>query len=297
MIKWFCLNWRRFLRIVLPLLIFLVLLVLIVRFSTTFGDAMPLIIESLVLTVAIYAAWQYIDSVQYARAQKAIEMSNYYSNEIIGRHVLISSILSAKPKDGTSIWNKLSCIDSDKMRRFTWTELKNIYPGDHTEIHKLLNDYKFNHYYTLCVQFEAFHTLNPLYVAAFREYTAVQDNEQIPVEEKSQRLAAIEIDLRHMLVNDFDKLVTETLNMMEHFAMHFTCSIANDRKVYQSLHQTYISFIRQTYYFICDKNRDENERDRYYSNTLDLFFKWKAKDEKYQKRLDKSDSHPSRYNA
>lgn len=85
-------------------------------------------------------------------------------------------------------------------------------------------------------------------------------------------------------------IVTETLNNLEFFAMHFTHGTADESVVYQSLHQTYLDIVYVLYYNIAVLNELENSK--YYTNIIELYKIWKKRDaEEKRKRADLARSH------
>ena len=67
-------------------------------------------------------------------------------------------------------------------------------------------------------------------------------------------------------------IVSEVLNRLEYFAMHFEHNTADETVVYQSLHQTYINLIQLLYFEISCKNSKGHKK--YYTNVIGLYNKW-----------------------
>ena len=71
------------------------------------------------------------------------------------------------------------------------------------------------------------------------------------------------------------KFITQVLclaNKLEWFSMKCRYGLADEKLLYQSLHQTFLSMVWRLYYYISLRNIDIN--DKYYTNTIWLFKKW-----------------------
>lgn len=81
----------------------------------------------------------------------------------------------------------------------------------------------------------------------------------------------------------FEKMVINFLNELESMAMLFRYNVADEKIVYQSMHQIYLKHMANWYYFIsCDNYTDES---RYYDNLIWLYHKWNARKVKQTKRF------------
>ncbi len=91
----------------------------------------------------------------------------------------------------------------------------------------------------------------------------------------------------HIISISFEKFAHNLLNDLEAMATSLRYNIADEKLIYQSLHQTYINYKRIFYFFISNENTlDEN---RYYENIVWLYCKWESRKQtqhkKYQKRV------------
>ena len=80
-----------------------------------------------------------------------------------------------------------------------------------------------------------------------------------------------------------NSLITQLLNQLEWFSMNFNYEIAAEKVVYQSLHQVFLSTVQILYFFIALHNKSAPS-DKYYTNLMILYNKWKARDDK-KKRI------------
>lgn len=97
-----------------------------------------------------------------------------------------------------------------------------------------------------------------------------------------QHLALLEIadNTPNILGTAATRFIKDFLNDMEAMATLLRYNIADEKLIYQSLHQTYLKYMKYWYFFISDENR--KDQDRFYSNTIWLYNHWskrKNKDE------------------
>ncbi len=101
-------------------------------------------------------------------------------------------------------------------------------------------------------------------------------------------MLAAEIDTDPSIISiSFEKFAHNLLNDLEAMATSLRYNVADEKLIYQSLHQTYINYKRIFYFFISNENTlDEN---RYYENVVWLYCKWENRKQKqhrkYQKRV------------
>ncbi len=75
--------------------------------------------------------------------------------------------------------------------------------------------------------------------------------------------------------------MTYLLNEIEYFSMCFL-SVANQRKVFKSIHQTFLRYIRLSYCKICEWNK--KGQIQYYPHTIRLYNKWNKRSKSIVKR-------------
>lgn len=71
------------------------------------------------------------------------------------------------------------------------------------------------------------------------------------------------------------KFILDFLNELESVAILLHYNIAEEKLIYQSLHQTLLSHMKNWYFFISDQNR--NDQDRFFSNLIWLHNTWKKR--------------------
>jgi len=88
---------------------------------------------------------------------------------------------------------------------------------------------------------------------------------------KSDSLKMIRLKMK--ITTGFTDITLRTLNKCEYFAMSFNVNLADDKVVYQSLHQVLLRVIRLLYPMICDFNKN-TIADHYYDNVIQLYNRW-----------------------
>lgn len=212
----------------------------------------------------VFAAWQYylslVDSKRQSdiiRVQKAIDLAHYYKDSILKKYPPIRYIL-----DGSDIADILKKIPSENMHSFDSMELnKYISEEDKNKLHELQMSDKF---------FEALLDANIIYDMKFKINKEIRSIEE--KDDKTKRVTYA-IDKTPVVAAFMRNYLTETLNNMEFFAMHFYHNAADSSVIYQSLHQSYIEIVEYLYYFIAFENT--NSVDKFYTNIIALYHKWK----------------------
>lgn len=90
----------------------------------------------------------------------------------------------------------------------------------------------------------------------------------------------------HILINDkkvdVEDLMVTTLNQLEHMCMYISTKVADEKYIYNSLHQQFFKAISFLYISISLTNI--NNKDKYYTNIIEVFNIWKSKYIKYDKK-------------
>jgi len=76
------------------------------------------------------------------------------------------------------------------------------------------------------------------------------------------------------------------LNHLEYFSMQFTSKVADEKAVYQSLHQAFLKTIKLMYVYIAMMNKNNNSK--YYTNIIELFTSWEKRRVKHTEKEKKS---------
>ncbi|MBD5152392.1 MAG: DUF4760 domain-containing protein [Oscillibacter sp.] len=86
----------------------------------------------------------------------------------------------------------------------------------------------------------------------------------------------------NLLRDDFQVAVGLLLNDLEWFSMQCRYGVADEKLLYQSLHQTFLAEVQLLYFFISFHN--ENSEDKFYTNVIWLFELWRNRLMKYKKK-------------
>lgn len=81
---------------------------------------------------------------------------------------------------------------------------------------------------------------------------------------------------------DLSGFITSILNELEHMCMYITTKVADEKYIYNSLHQQFFKAISTVYFHICFTNT--NNKDKYYTNVIAVFNLWKKKYIKVSKK-------------
>lgn len=216
------------------------------------------------------------------KRETALKMAKYFMQLISGELEIISAIYrKTKVSDiyRTIEYNDLKFFDKYEMKRlldYEVSDIRKLYDSDITKNFTMLWD--------TYIEYNP----NVLGTKKFREYSFFDQNrwdEKKIIENKEQ----FDINLNdNLLIDDLNfakmELVvfyTRTrrnlLNKLEYFSMHFTCELADEKIVYQSLHQVYLSTIKVFYGWIVRAN-DRDGKDKYYTNIIKLYNLWAQRD-------------------
>jgi len=81
---------------------------------------------------------------------------------------------------------------------------------------------------------------------------------------------------------DMKKTICNILNILEYQSMYISTKVADEKYIYNSLHQQFFKSIALLYFEISSINVDD--KDKYYTNIINLYNLWKKKYLKYVKK-------------
>ncbi|MCI9144627.1 MAG: hypothetical protein HFH87_18750 [Lachnospiraceae bacterium] len=222
---------------------------------------MQILCALVVILGGITGVWQYVlakkaELHQYHnnRIQKAIELAEYYKDNVLCNMIIIQNIY-----DKSRILDILNSIRKEDMNSFDIRELdKNLSKQQKEEIKKILWSKEFVDIIIEAADDYARDTVlyQPVYI---------KDGDKLFEARKVNKTRVIEYFM--------NELVCATLNNLEFFAMHFNYEVADKDTVYQSLHQTYLEIVQLLYYDIATNN--ETGEQKLYTNVIELFNEWK----------------------
>ena len=201
--------------------------------------------------------------INYQKREKAIEMAKVFS-ELIDKTILVSEVL----KNLEAI-NKINISDSDynHLNYFDEDELKKLFDED--DLGKIKSEINIENI-GLEKYISAYAITGDSSLNKFKDEIIFLINEKFLRNEKTKQ----EYDKMDIIIKrEFSKTMVELLNQLEWFSMHFMSDIAEEKTVYQSLHQIYLKTIKLYYPHIGYLNR-KGIKDKYYCNIIGLYVKW-----------------------
>lgn len=180
--------------------------------------------------------------------EKAIEMASFFRNEVLN---YTGAITTTYEKIGVK--KLLEREDAVLLSRFDLSELIDVY-GDNIVAE-----------YDECMNKISMDIIAPFIIFSPEIGKAFGD----PVDKDPKVL-----DMQAKLF--VSRLVTDSLNKLECFCMFFNYKIADEEVIYQSVHQVFLNTIKSLYINIAKINKTSS--DKYYTNIIELFNKWEARD-------------------
>lgn len=223
-----------------------------------------------VVVGGIVGVWQYSLTSRAERAkmntdciQRAIDLAEYYKNNILKKYVVVQYVYKQ-----SGLMDIVHKINSKDLLNFDKKELYELLTkADINEIEKIRETDTF---IRTVIEADKIYNLN----------FNLEKNAKI---EKNVENGEVAFTIQKgIIIQKFmGNIVTEILNNLEYFAMHFTHETADESVVYQSLHQTYLIMVYVLYYNIAIMN--EMDASKYYTNVIELYKNWNIKDEAEKK--------------
>lgn len=223
-----------------------------------------------VITGTVVAAWQYylsskadIRQTKLIQVQKAIDLSEYYKNNILQKYAAIEYVYNR-----CGIKAILDKIKADDMKDFDEKELNRLLPkSDVDRLKEIANSEEYA---------RAIVDANIIYNLNLNIKTRLQQGEN-----EGENL--VQVAVHPLLVSFIFSMKQELLNNMEFFAMHFRHKTADSTVVYRSLHQTYLDIVQNMYYSIAEINK--LPESKYYTNVIALYREWYDKNQEECKKI------------
>lgn len=231
-----------------------------------------------VISGVVIAVWQYYltskstkTELEIQQVQRAIDLSEYYKDNILKHLPAIEYIF-----DETGILKILNTLKLENLNDFDKYELAELFTEE--QIQKLKKIQDSDLFLKKVIEANAIYNLH-------LDFWISKKQAETPFEQSYISFISDQSAIIAFLSN----LVTNVLNNMEFFALHFSHKTADESVVYQSLHQSYFQLIRLMYYYIAKGN--ENPSDKYYTNSIRLFIDWR--DEKIHQKENRSEKSGS----
>ncbi len=229
-------------------------------FFDFFAGVPTSLIAFLSLIVAFIA---YLFQRNALRKQKACELAKYYAEQIIPRIRFISLVLENIKQTPPDNQDEFVHIATDKFKG----KMKRFDRGEYNELWGYAPNIKKTYLDNI--------TYEHLKIASEKSLFDIESlcNEESTVDK--------------IYPHVFGRIVRDLLNALEAFSMLFRYNIADEKMVYQSLHQVLLLRMPLLYYFIAEENLKTEER--WYESIIWLYCKWEKRRNKQKKWLD---SHP-----
>lgn len=233
------------------------------KYLLTINSNYSLIISA----AALCGIVSYIRNLRLIRIQKAIDLSEYYKDNILGFYLPIQYIF-----EQSGILDIIDSVSNKKKVYFNYRELNQIFSKKQvSSLNKIIHSKEF---------IKIVKTANIKYNLQLKILRLRNADSNDSSELK--RLSEIVIDSK--LLDDFlNNVICNVLNNIEFFSMHFSQRTAEESSVYQSLHQTFLEIVELLYYQISNYNKEDYSK--YYTKTIWLNNLWKKRSEKELKKI------------
>jgi len=189
------------------------------------------------------------------RVEKAHDLAEYYGDLLDDISLLI--VIISEHKEIMPLINK---IDPKEIGLFSKDELQKKYKEPEMAVLR---------------KFFMEKAVDPVLVQKWFTIARRQINFDDAITEKDLDAAA---EMKQEIIrSEFELLVTRFINKLEWFSMAFTSRLANDKVVYQSLHQSFLEIVKLLYFRISYENN--NTYDKYFVNIIHLFLRWRERRE------------------
>lgn len=222
----------------------------------------------------------------YQKREKAIELAKEFERFLEDNFLIFTLISKTKiinymqELDLDSGYNRLVDFDVRELKKLfkdyekdkeKYNIMSNIDDMPVADIYIIMKAYNENKYTQ--DKFEYF------YSNSFRQFDFKTEIETLKDQKLKRYRLQYNADLPFFMssmFNDIDSIFTDNLNKLEYFSMNFIADIADDNIVYHSLHQIFLSYVEICYFHIAELN-SKGAKDKYYTNTIELYKKWKKR--------------------
>ncbi len=242
----------------------------LIMFSSQIVSALFVIIGTVI------AVWQYylssskrIKELEFKRVEKAIELSNYYKDNILNRYSILKSVF-----DDYGITKMLESKRKNcEIKEFDVLELKELYTEEEIEkFSKLSTDKKF---------MESIIKIVSMYNLDIKGYNKCIKN----INEGTKSVVEISANPNEVYSDFYKTYIMQTLNNAEYFAMAFTHKTADESVIYQSIYPTYLEMCFIMYYYIA--RYSDPKVSKLYTNLAALYCTWREREQEQKKDINK----------
>lgn len=226
---------------------------------------------------AICAFKAYRNQRERAKKASACELAKYYADNIITQGSYIESVYS-RSKYTNLVKDKFPL---DRIHSFTCQEMEAFLGNDDHVTQDLAQ--------------KAFYVDPSCILASKLQCTSSvidRSNFMAAYTMPSEDDTPFEIRNQSYLQTDFSNSIYMLLNDLEWFSMQCRYGVADEKLLYQSLHQTFLSDVQMLYFHISSRNI--NSEDKLFTNLIWLFQRWKSRLEKFKKKNQKDINRANR---
>lgn len=241
----------------------------LIVFSSQIVSALFVIIGTVIAVCQYYlSSSMQMKEVEFKRVEKAIELSNYYKDNILDKYSVIKGVF-----DDCGITEMLkNKRKTCEIKEFDIIELNGLYSQE--EINKFLNLDKDKEFIRSIVKIASVYNLD------LKGYNKCVKNP----EDGSKPVIEISANPNELCSDFFKTYVMQTLNNAEYFAMAFTHKTADESVIYQSIYPTYLEMCFVMYYFIASVS--DPKVSKLYTNLAKLYCIWREREQKQKKDID-----------
>lgn len=188
-----------------------------------------------------------------SRKEAAYKITREYADNVLGRMCFIQNVLSLNynKNDGYELQNTICSAELDG---FTVKDMQcNTAYQKYIEIY--INDPENSiSDYDIVLNLSITNR-----ISGFLDIAGLHDKQDI---------------MKYLINTRFHSYIIDTLNVLECFSMSVNQNVSDSEMLYDTLHQTFLKFVRYVYPYICRQN---NEAEIFYRNIIKLFFTWNKK--------------------
>lgn len=219
-----------------------------------------------VIVGTVIAVWQYylssstrMSEVEFSRVEKAIELSNYYKDNILDRYSFVKGVFVLCGITEMLEKKRGNC----ELKEFDVLELEEIYTKEEIERFEKLPQNEM--FINAIIQVSYSYNIE---VKGYTKSFKVTDDD-------GEEVMEISANPKEVYNYFFKNFISETLNNAEYFAMSFTHNTADESVIYQSICPTFLEMCFVMYYYIA-RNSDPKEF-KLYTNIADLYCMWRKR--------------------
>lgn len=212
---------------------------------------------------------QHKDDANRASAEKAIELARMFQADIIPRISYCALVLGVIGQDK---YEKSEKLQTHKLR-FTKEEIERKFGTNAEAEYKKMET---------SIKYKTIMLAKREYKKAMKE-VAADDTADFFEQQKE--------------IMEFCCERSSLLNTLEWVAMMINTKVADEKVIYQSLHQVLLRYIRLEYPTIAFQNSEEKAEDQFYTNIIHLYRRWESRWESAHEKSEKERSKQERRNA